>query len=75
MQDYQGVKELANADQNRLDSINRCIKQFQEDITGLERAYHLRDVFASQLKIKIDGIEKIQNEQQAEVLNLELWNR
>ncbi|KAK4015578.1 hypothetical protein OUZ56_030552 [Daphnia magna] len=64
--DYQTVKELANADQNRLDSINRCIKQFQDDINGLERAFHTRELVANQMKIKIDELEKVHNEQQSE---------
>ena len=65
------MKELANADQNRLDDMNRCVKQFQDDILGLERAFHLRESLANQLKIKIDGLDKIHDEQQSEVgLNL-----
>lgn len=61
------MKELANADQNRLDSINRCIKQFQDDINGLERAFRTRELVANQMKIKIDELEKVHNEQQSEV--------
>ncbi|EFX81493.1 hypothetical protein DAPPUDRAFT_102466 [Daphnia pulex] len=69
--DYQAVKELANADQNRLDSINRCIKQFEDDITGLERAFHTRELVANQMKIKIDDLEKLHNDQQSEYVAFE----
>ena len=67
LQDYQAVKELANADQNRLDGINRCIKQFQEDICGLDRAFQTREIAANQMKLKIDDLDKVHNEQQSEV--------
>jgi hypothetical protein len=50
-----------------LDSINRCVKQFQDDITGLERAFHARELVANQMKIKIDDLEKVRNQQQSEV--------
>lgn len=69
-QDYQAIKQLANEDQNRLDGINRCVKQFQDDINSLERAHHAREVLANQMKNKIDDIEKIHSEQQAEVYSI-----
>lgn len=61
------MKEQANADQNRLDGINRCIKQFQDDICGLERAFHTRELVANQMKLKIDDLDKVHSEQQSEV--------
>lgn len=59
---------LANADQNRLDDVNRCIKQMQNDIGSLERTLYTRELIASQMKIKLDEIEKFNNDQEAEVL-------
>jgi len=58
---------LANADQNRLDDVNRCIKQMQNDIGSLERTLYTRELVASQMKIKLDEIEKFNNDQEAEV--------
>lgn len=62
------MKEQANADQDRLDGINRCTKHFREDIAGLERALQTRESFASQLKINNDNLEKELALQQSEVI-------
>lgn len=65
---------LANADQNRLDDVNRCIKQLQDDIKNLERTLYARELVAAQLKLQLDERERIINEQQAEVEILQIRN-
>ena len=66
-QEYQETKELANSDQNRLDEVNRCVKLISEDIASLERTLYNRELVAAQIKMKLEEVEKLNAQQEAEV--------